>query len=401
MAVRNHLELVPISNELRPTGDDDIIVWQKYALYYYGLDPSVKVVPHTTNSETRSYVVADIMVDYRRIAGLGATSTGPIDDNYLNTLGAQQDLDLAFVEYQRRLTYSASHPWSLNGPRTDYNLRTAYPVYYNQYTNTIQSMSVFDFMDTFIYPAIDKFFNATLSNGDYVWRAGEYFISTDFSDQTKRFDSQGNFLNSDSRVNGIFQPIFADTIADPDAYVEDDLLYEDADRDQPEPTNNGIGSGVQYHLRVVDPILPPEIPYLPLYLDTDGNLQQYTLNEFVTMLGEHFKWQAYYGRFYGLDSAGVPAYGAGNTGEYCIQYKVEQLYSGTINFLGNNPTDLNYTKKAHRGTVMYNESRNFDDYTFLSKEFSADDYRAQRVPSSAAAEIKQEYRMFVVNDKSP
>jgi hypothetical protein len=390
MAVINHLELVPVANELRPTGDDDIVVWQKYAVYYYGLDPSVKVVPHTTNLATRTNPVSDLMIDYRRTAGLGATAEGPIDDAYLNTLGAQQDLDLAFVEWERRLSKDATHPWGAFGPLNGYDdVNRAYPVYYNAATNSIQSMTPRDFMDTFIYPAMDKFFNATLSREDYVWRAGEYFISTSNSTQNRYFTGNGTFFGSDTRVNQIFEPVFADTIADRFAYTADGLIEE---RDQ------GT-SETWYHLRVIDPILPPEIPFLPLYLDSDGNLQQYTLDEFVTLLGEHFKWQAAYGTDYTPKADGFPD--PNYNGKYCIQYKIEQLYSGTISFLGNNSTDLQYTKKVHRGTTMYNTSRNFDDYTFLSKEFGADDYRAQRVPGNFTPELKQEYRMFIINNESP
>lgn len=388
MAVRNQLVLNPNSKEMSPTTDADIVAWQKWAIYHYGLDPSVKVVPETTNSSIRSYAISDLMIDYRRTAGLGATATGPIDDAYLNTLGAQQDLDLAFVEWQRRLRYSATHKWGgTYGPMLELDLLRAYPVYYSASTNTIRSMTMYDFFDTFIYPAFDKFFNATLSLEDLAWRAGEYYISRSLATTEDYYNANLVFFGSSRRVNNISEPVFTDTVADRFAYTEDGLIEE---RDQPLVQHN-------YHLRVIDPIQPSVTPDLPLYLDSDGNLQQYTLEQFVYLLGEHFKWQAYFGRFYGFGNDDRPSYKYGNWGQYCIQYRVEQLYSGTSSFLGNNPTNLDYTKKVHRGEVMYNSSRNDDDYTFLSKEFGADDYRAQRVPGEPSPEIKQEYRMFIVN----
>ena len=396
MAVRNQLVINPNSKEMSPTTSADIVAWQKWAIYQYGLDPSVKVVPHATNSGSRGNIVSDLMVDYRRTAGLGLTSTGPITEDDFGNL-EKYALGLEFVEFERRLTHDTSHPWSTSGPSDEYNMLRSYPVYYNSATNSIQSMTPRDFMDTFIYPALDKFFNATLSLEDLAWRAGEYYISRSLATTESYYNANLVFFGSSRRVNNISEPVFVDTVADRFAYTVDGLIEE---RDQPVVD-------YRYHLRVIDPIQPSVTPDLPLYLDSDGNLQQYTLEQFVTLLGEHYKWQAAYGDSQTVNDSGAqdPNY----DGEYCIQYKVEQLNGVQtilpslidieIGFIGNNPTDLNYTKKVHRGTTMINTSRNFDDYLFLSKEFSADDYRAQRVPSSATPELKQEYRMFVVNNK--
>ena len=166
--------------EMDSTKVDELIA---RAVYQYSTDPSVvlSVVSSGGNLGTIS--------DTRKQAGSVSTSNSSFPAE--SSTQEPQTVTVNFDKMQN--TTTTSTPTADTGK--------TFPVYYNS-SGQIQAMSLTDFKDTIIHPAIDLLASGTVS----ATAAGTYHISTSAS------------VSGSTEVSGANTPVFIDTRADTSAY---------------------------------------------------------------------------------------------------------------------------------------------------------------------------------------
>lgn len=222
MAVRRPLILTG-SNDLIEMTDAQIDAVKDRCRYLYGANPSV------TLSRVSSGGNLGTISDTRKQAGTYTT--------HVSSFQAAGAISNVTVNYAR-VTESTDNTTA----SVDTN-SIAFPIYYNG--SNIQTMSLQDMYDTFIFPAIDTILSA-------VGQPGTYRVHT------------GTSLSGYSAVSS--STIFSDTRANTGAYTSGGIPET---QDQPTTITN-------YYLLKADNISAPSMEEMLFVRNSDNNLQEYS-----------------------------------------------------------------------------------------------------------------------------
>ena len=274
--------------EMDTTKVDELIA---RAVYQYSTSPSVvlSVVSSGGNLGTIS--------DTRKQAGSVSTSNSSFPAE--SSTQEPQTVTVNFDKIQN--TTTTSTPTADTGK--------TFPVYYNS-SGQIQAMSVADWKDTIIHPAIDLLASGTVS----ATAAGTYHITTSAS------------VSGSTEVSGANTPVFIDTRADTSAYSAGSIPET---QDQPTTIQN-------YYLQRID---GTDASYTePYFLDGSNNIQEFTTANFDALL---LSW--------------IKATAAGSTDGFAISYSVGTSGSGQTRGSGMADTILD-------GSGNYQTRQENDDY---------------------------------------
>ena len=284
--------------EMDTTKVDELIA---RAVYQYSTDPSVvlSVVSSGGNLGTIS--------DTRKQAGSVSTSNSSFPAE-----SSTQEPQTVTVNFDKITnTTTTSTPTADTGK--------TFPVYYNS-SGQIQAMSVDDWKDTIIHPAINLLASGTVS----ATAAGTYHITTSAS------------VSGSTEVSGANTPVFIDTRADTSAYSAGSIPET---QDQPTTINN-------YYLQRID---GTDASYTePYFLDGSNNIQEFTTANFDALL---LSW--------------IKSTAAGSTDGFAISYNLGTSGSGQTRGSGMADTILD-------GSGNYQTRQENDDY------------RAQEFPNGSA-----------------
>ena len=198
-----------------------------------------------------------------------------------------------------------------------------FPIYYDSDAGAIQTMSLTDMLDTFVYPAVDKLINATESSDT----GGTYTITNSSS-------AASNYTNVSTTA------VFTNTIADTSAYADSGIPET---LDQPTTVTS-----YYLHRRDGADVTPARTP---LYIDGDTNLKEFTIAAAGSLIGDWLRYTA-----------------AHDSGGYKLIYYADSSDQGNVR--GTNMVD---TKLDGSG-----------DYQTLRV---SDDYRSQEFPNGSAQTI--------------
>lgn len=283
-------------SQLQEMKSTDISALQSLAVYYYAQNPSRTLSVVGSGGDLTS------IDDTRLQAGAASTSSGGYPSE-----ATTAEPSVVTVSYQRITQSAASVTTTSDTGKT-------FPVYWNG--TQVQAMTEQDFIDTFIYPAV----NLLASGSTTSDQAGTYFISTSSS-------VAGATLVSST-------PVFSDTRADTTLYQAGEI---EETLDQPQTINN-------YYLHIINGVLTaPSNP--PIYIDASNNLKQYSTAEIGTLMAEFVRDQV-------VNSS---------TG-YQISYNID----GSLG--------------TARGTAMANTILTGGSGNYQTRFVDANDYRAQEFP---------------------
>ena len=274
--------------EMDSTKVDELIA---RAVYQYSLSPSVvlSVVSSGGNLGTIS--------DTRKQAGAVSTSNSSFPAE--SSTQEPQTVTVNFDKIQN--TTTTSTPTADTGK--------TFPVYYNS-SGQIQAMSVADWKDTIIHPAINLLASGTVS----ATAAGTYHITTSAS------------VSGSTEVSGSNTKVFIDTRADTSAYSAGSIPET---QDQPTTIT-------EYYLQRIN---GTDASYTePYFLDGSNNIQEFTTANFDALLQSWIKSTA-----------------AGSTDGFAISYSVGTSGSGQTRGSGMADTILD-------GSGNYQTRQENDDY---------------------------------------
>jgi len=274
--------------EMDSTKVDELIA---RAVYQYSTDPSVvlSVVSSGGNLGTIS--------DTRKQAGSVSTSNSSFPAE--SSTQEPQTVTVNFDKMQN--TTTTSTPTADTGK--------TFPVYYNS-SGQIQAMSVADWKDTIIHPAINLLASGTVS----ATAAGTYHITTSAS------------VSGSTEVSGSNTPVFIDTRADTSAYSAGSIPET---QDQPTTINN-------YYLQRIN---GTDASYTePYFLDGSNNIQEFTTANFDALL---LSW--------------IKSTAAGSSDGFAISYNLGTSGSGQTRGSGMADTILD-------GSGNYQTRQENDDY---------------------------------------
>lgn len=235
-------------SEFQEIDDIERAVLVGQAVYQYSLNPSV------TLSVVASAGSLSAMVDRRYEAG-AATS----DNTDFDTEAETPDISAIDTTYDKidQTVATVSDPGNPND--------LAYPLYWNNTTNTFQSMTQTDFFDTFIDDAIDNLDNSYSSTS----QGGTYYVSS------------SNSVTGMTLVSAT--PVFVDTRADASAYTAAEIPE---DTDQPTTITS-------YYLHRIDGV---DVSSSGLWRDlfywdnATNTIQQYTVAQMNTLLSDMIRY---------------------------------------------------------------------------------------------------------------
>ena len=276
--------------EMDTTKVDELIA---RAVYQYSTDPSVVL------SVVSSGGSLGTINDTRKKAGAVSTSNSSFPAE--SSTEEPGTVTVAFDKIQN--TTTTSTPTADTGK--------TFPIYYNS-SGQIQAMSVADWKDTIIHPAINLLASGTVS----ATAAGTYHISTSasVSGSTEVSDGSGG------------TPVFIDTRADTSAYSAGSIPET---QDQPTTIQN-------YYLQRIN---GTDASYTePYFLDGSNNIQEFTTANFDALL---LSW--------------IKATAAGSTDGFAISYSVGTSGSGQTRGSGMADTILD-------GSGNYQTRQENDDY---------------------------------------
>jgi len=282
------------------------------AIAQYAASPAVTLSVVATNGSLPS------MIDRRYQAGTSTTDA----TNY-DTEAETPDISAVDTTYDKidESTGTQSQPADTNN--------VAFPMYYT--SGNLRAMTYTDFQDTFIKDAIDTL---TSSYSDSS-QGGTYYIST------------SNSVAGMTLVSAT--PVFVDTQADASAYTAAGIPET---QDQPTTINS-------YYLHQIDGATPSYT--VPMYVRSDGNLQQYSSTNFDSLLQQAIRHTAL------------------NTVGYRISYSI-----GASGDTGTNRGGMADT---------YLSGTSADGYTTYF--VNADDYRTQEFPNGTPA-TRQTYYLKII-----
>ena len=301
MTVRNPLYYN--GSQLQEMKSTDIDKLLSLAVYYYSLNPSRTLSVVGSGGDLTS------IDDTRLQAGAARTGTGSFPSE-----ATTPEPSVVTVSYQRIQTGTASVSTPTDSGKT-------YPIYWNG--TQIQAMTEQDFIDTFIHPAINLLTAATTTSD----QAGTYHIATSTS-------VTGSTLVSST-------PVFTDTRANTAAYTASGIAET---QDQPTTITN-------YYLQKIDGVLPT-LAQIPLYIDSNNDVKQYTVAEIGDLMG---KW--------------VRDKALNSSDGYQISYNID----GSI---GN-----------ARGSAMVNTRLTGGSGNYQTRFVSSNDYRAQEFPDGTPSTV--------------
>ena len=226
MAVRRPLILTG-NNDLIEMTDAQIDAVKDRCRYLYGANPSVTLTRKSTNDGNLT-----AMTDSRLQAGASTTDVTNFD-----TQAETPNVSTVNV------TYDYLNQSTVNTTASVDTNNIAFPIYYNG--SNIQSMSLTDMYDTFIFPAIDTILSA-------VGQPGTYRIHTSTS------------LSGYSAVSS--DVVFRDTRADASAYTSGGI-----GETQDQPTTI-----TEYFLLAANNISAPSMEEMLFVRNSDKNLQEYS-----------------------------------------------------------------------------------------------------------------------------
>ena len=274
--------------EMDSTKVDELIA---RAVYQYSTDPSVvlSVVSSGGNLGTIS--------DTRKQAGAVSTSNSSFPAE--SSTQEPQTVTVNFDKIQN--TTTTSTPTADTGK--------TFPVYYNS-SGQIQAMSVADWKDTIIHPAINLLASGTVS----ATAAGTYHITTSAS------------VSGSTEVSGSNTKVFIDTRADTSAYSAGSIPET---QDQPTTIT-------EYYLQRIN---GTDASYTePYFLDGSNNIQEFTTANFDALL---LSW--------------IKSTAAGSTDGFAISYSLGTSGSGQTRGSGMADTILD-------GSGNYQTRQENDDY---------------------------------------
>ena len=274
--------------EMDSTKVDELIA---RAVYQYSTDPSVvlSVVSSGGNLGTIS--------DTRKQAGAVSTSNSSFPAE--SSTQEPQTVTVNFDKIQN--TTTTSTPTADTGK--------TFPIYYNS-SGQIQAMSLTDFKDTIIHPAINLLASGTVS----ATAAGTYHISTSAS------------VSGSTEVSGSNTKVFIDTRADTSAYSAGSIPET---QDQPTTIT-------EYYLQRIN---GTDASYTePYFLDGSNNIQEFTTANFDALL-----------------QAWIKSTAAGSTDGFAISYSLGTSGSGQTRGSGMADTILD-------GSGNYQTRQENDDY---------------------------------------
>lgn len=253
MAVRNPLKVINENNDynLQVMTNAERNEMRDQAVYEYGVNPSVILT--IPNNYLNSTNAIGTMIDTRMTAGAASVSNTAFPNEA--TTAEPGEATATYKKILQNTTGSLTQPADTNSKR--------FPVYMDS-GNNIRAMSQTDFLDTFIKPAIDTLVGSGDQPGTYRIHTG-----TSLTDHTiVKYLKTGGF-NPGYR-NG---PVFKDTRAYTSAYTSTGIPER---LDQPTTVTN-------YYLFRTNAGIEPTYT-LPLYIDGDNNLRQYTKTAFDSQL---------------------------------------------------------------------------------------------------------------------
>ena len=274
--------------EMDTTKVDEMIA---RAVYQYSTDPSVVL------SVVSSGGSLGTISDTRKQAGAVSTSNSSFPAE-----SSTQEPQTVTVNFDKITnTTTTSTPTADTGK--------TFPVYYNS-SGQIQAMSLTDFKDTIIHPAINLLASGTVS----ATAAGTYHISTSAS------------VSGSTEVSGANTAVFIDTRADTSAYSAGSIPET---QDQPTTIQN-------YYLQRID---GTDASYTePYFLDGSNNIQEFTTANFDALL-----------------QAWIKSTAAGSTDGFAISYNLGTSGSGQTRGSGMADTILD-------GSGNYQTRQENDDY---------------------------------------
>ena len=274
--------------EMDSTKVDELIA---RAVYQYSTSPSVVL------SVVSSGGSLGTISDTRKQAGAVSTSNSSFPAE--SSTQEPQTVTVNFDKMQN--TTTTSTPTADTGK--------TFPVYYNS-SGQIQAMSVADWKDTIIHPAINLLASGTVS----ATAAGTYHITTSAS------------VSGSTEVSGSNTPVFIDTRADTSAYSAGSIPET---QDQPTTINN-------YYLQRIN---GTDASYTePYFLDGSNNIQEFTTANFDALL---LSW--------------IKSTAAGSSDGFAISYNLGTSGSGQTRGSGMADTILD-------GSGNYQTRQENDDY---------------------------------------
>ena len=228
MAVRRPLILTG-DNDLIEMTDAQINAVKDRCRYLYGANPSVTLTYKAANDGNLA-----AMNDSRLKAGTYVTSA----TGFFNSANTP---DVTTVN----ITYDYIQQSTANTTASPDTNNIAFPIYYNG--SNIQSMTLTDMYDTFIFDSIDTILSA-------VGQPGTYRIHTSTS------------LSGYTAVSS--DVVFKDTIADADAYTAGGIPET---LDQPDADNE-----TNFYLLAANNISAPSMEEMLFVRNSDKNLQEYS-----------------------------------------------------------------------------------------------------------------------------
>ena len=274
--------------EMDTTKVDELVA---RAVYQYSLSPSVvlSVVSSGGNLGT--------ITDTRKKAGAVSTSNSSFPAE--SSTAEPGTVTVDFDKIQN--TTTTSTPTADTGK--------TFPIYYNA-SGQIQAMSLTDFKDTIIHPAINLLASGTVS----ATAAGTYHITTSAS------------VSGSTEVSGSNTKVFIDTRADTSAYSAGSIPET---QDQPTTIT-------EYYLQRIN---GTDASYTePYFLDGSNNIQEFTTANFDALL-----------------QAWIKSTAAGSTDGFAISYSVGTSGSGQTRGSGMADTILD-------GSGNYQTRQENDDY---------------------------------------
>ena len=284
--------------EMDTTKVDELVA---RAVYQYSLSPSVvlSVVSSGGNLGT--------ITDTRKKAGAVSTSNSSFPAE--SSTAEPGTVTVNFDKIQN--TTTTSTPTADTGK--------TFPIYYNA-SGQIQAMSLTDFKDTIIHPAINLLASGTVS----ATAAGTYHISTSAS------------VSGSTEVSGSNTKVFIDTRADTSAYSAGSIPET---QDQPTTIT-------EYYLQRIN---GTDASYTePYFLDGSNNIQEFTTANFDALL-----------------QAWIKSTAAGSTDGFAISYSVGTSGSGQ-------------TRGSGMADTILDGSGNYQ-----TRQVNNDDYRAQEFPNGS------------------
>jgi len=215
------------SNDLIEMTDAQIDDVRDRCRYLYGGNPSVTLTYASTGN------LSPQMRDNRKTAGADADSISAIPSSSVT-----DDIGSTHVDYDH-----INQNFAGTSATPDTN-NIAFPIYYDG--SDLKAMSITDFRDTFILPAIDTLTSASNQPGMF-----------------RIHNATG--LGGYTRIGSTAQFVFEDTRADADAYTAAGIPEA---LDQPTTIN-------KYYIFRKDNISAPSMETMLFVRNSDNNLQQY------------------------------------------------------------------------------------------------------------------------------